>query len=57
MQDEHLSFWSVPITFRVLHYTGNKAFAVNQDFIKDIWENQVIGFSSRRQAQNIIFDK
>ena len=57
MQDEHLSFWSFPITFRVLHYTGNKAFTVNQDFIKDIWENQVIGFSSRRQAQNIIFDK
>ena len=46
MQDEHLSFWSFPITFRVLHYTGNKAFTLNQDFIKDIWENQVIGFST-----------
>ena len=34
MQDEHISFWSFPIFFRVLHQTGNKLFRLNQAFIK-----------------------
>ena len=35
-------FWSFPIFFRVLHWTGNKLFTVNQAFIKNIWTNQVL---------------
>ena len=34
MQDEHIGFWSFPIFFQVLHYTGNKLFTLNQSFIK-----------------------
>ena len=40
MQDEHISFWSFPIFFRVLHQTGNKLFALNQAFIKKHFEKQ-----------------
>ena len=34
MQDEHLGFWSFPIFFRVLHWTGNNLFTLNQAFSK-----------------------
>ena len=30
-------FWSLPIFFRVLHYTGNNLSRLNQDFIKRFW--------------------
>ena len=42
MQDEHLGFWSFPILFQVLHYTGNSVSTGNQAFIRNIWENQVL---------------
>ena len=32
--DEHIGFWSFPIFFRVLNYTGNKLLIHNQAFIK-----------------------
>ena len=34
MQDERIGFWSFTIFFRVLHYTGNKIFILNQAFTK-----------------------
>ena len=34
MQDGHIGFWSFPIYFRVLHYTGKKLFTLNQAFTK-----------------------
>ena len=33
MQDEHKGFWSFPIFFQVLHWTGNKIFTFNQAFV------------------------
>ena len=33
MQGEHIGFWSFPIFFQVLHWTGNKIFTLNQAFI------------------------
>ena len=32
--DEHLGFWSLPIFFRVLHWTGINLSTLNQAFIK-----------------------
>ena len=37
-QDEHIVFWSFPIFFQVLHYTGNKLFELHQAFIKKYLE-------------------
>ena len=57
MQDEHVSFWSFPIFFRVLHQTGNFSHLIKL-FLKNNWKNQVLKLISLwALEQNIILNK